>query len=99
MIVTKSTEPSVEVALDPIYAQLAIDSDLSGELGLGMIKANLFGIAQLEGSATLSYCPDPCTADVTGLTQVSSSPFYYQSSVGYDLNGGIEISCKSFVVP
>lgn len=94
-ITVKKSPLEVTVALDPIITQLDLASDLAARLGLGLIDLDFTGDVDLGGNASLSYCPSPCGANLTGLTQVSeNSSFYYQSTVGYDLEGGIEISCK-----
>jgi hypothetical protein len=82
---------NVDVQLDPINAQLLVDSDLHAELGLGLIKADLQGYADLEGVTKLAYCPSPCSPPA-GLSQVGNSSFYYEGVVSYDIAGGIDIS-------
>jgi hypothetical protein len=83
---------SVDVQLDPINARLLVDSDLHAELGLGLIKADFQGYANLQGTTTLAHCPSPCSIPPTNLSQIGNSSFYYKGIVGYDIAGGIDIS-------
>jgi hypothetical protein len=91
--INKNDLSNVTLKLDPVVAQLDVSSKLSAGVGLGLISANLAGKADVGGSLTLGYCPDPCGSGVTDLTRVADdSDFYYKRSVGYSIFGDVQVT-------
>lgn len=80
--------------LDPIIAQLYLQSDFSGSASLGLLTATVTGDALLQGEFKLGYCPS-CNGvypgdDYERLSDTSS--FYFGRHLGYFLDGGLQLS-------
>ena len=90
--------PSIE--LDPITTQLYLQSDLLGSASFGLFTAAVSGNALLRGQFSLGYC-SVCngTYPSEGYQQAGeNSSFYYSRLVGYDLEGGLELSAGAYGV-
>ena len=93
-VVSLTESPLIE--LDPIIAQLYLQSDLLGTATLGLFTATVSGNASLEGQFNLGYCTD-CDGtypsdDYQYQRAGQNSSFYFHRLIGYDLDGGIELS-------
>lgn len=93
-----STEEWPVIELDPIIAQLHMQSDLLGSASLGLLRATVAGDAALRGQLKLGYCED-CegTYPEEGYTRVAdTTPFlkslYFSRLIGYNLKGRLGLS-------
>ena len=82
------------IELDPITAQLYLQSDISGSASLGLFAATISGNALLDGQVSLGYCSSCNGTYLSDDYQQTSenSPFYFSRHVGYALEGGLELS-------
>ena len=91
-VVSLTELPLVE--LDPLTAQLYLQTDFSGTATLGLFEAAVSGNASLEGQLNIGYCPS-CNGTYLedGYQQAGQdSSFYFNRLMGYYLGGGIELS-------
>ena len=99
-ITVASLTESPLIELDPIFMQLHSEEDLSGSVSFGLLKPSISGSALLQGQFSLSYC-SVCNGiyPSDGYQQAGeNSSFYYSRLVGYDLEGGLELSAGAYGV-
>jgi hypothetical protein len=89
------------IELDPIIAQLDMQSDLSGSVSLGVFGAAVAGDAALRGQLKLGYC-EHCegTYPEEGYTRVADSlPFlYFSRLIGYNLEGRLDMGLSNGMI-
>ena len=92
--ITVTTISDIQIEFDPIIAQLYLQSDLTGSLSLGLVKAAVSGDALMQGSFSLGYCSS-CdgTYSEPGYERTGeNSTFYYNRLIGFDIGGALELS-------
>ena len=92
--ITVTTISNIQIEFDPIIAQLYLESDLTGSLSLGLVKAAVSGDALMQGSFSLGYCSS-CdgTYSEPGYERTGeNSTFYYNRLIGFDIGGALELS-------
>lgn len=90
--ITSLTESPV-IELDPIIAQLYLQSDLSGLASLGLLTATVSGDASLQGEFKFGYCTSCDGTYDEGYQRLSeTSSFYFSRLLGYDISGELALS-------
>ena len=93
-ITVASLTESPLIEIDPIMAQLYLQSDLLGTASLGLFEATVSGNAILQGNFSLGYCT---ACDGTFVSKAyqqvgEDSSFYFSRLIGYDMIAGLELS-------
>jgi hypothetical protein len=88
--ITVNSISNAVIELDPITAQLAVDSGLDATVSLGLIEGIVEANAKLKGRVQLAYCPSCGGVYDDGFNRVSqTSSFYFNRSIGYELGGEV----------
>ena len=87
-VTIESLSSPAQIEIDPIIAQLYMQSDVTGSADIGLFGASLSGNAELQGELSLGYCPS-CngTYPSNGFQRArEDSSFYFSRLIGYDMD-------------